>query len=73
MRSTALFVSLALITAPWVQSGLAQTSSPTTIQVIFEKVATKGMEVPDTQVTLDLVQSAPISPEYFLEGGTVVF
>jgi len=31
------------------------------------------MQVPDTQVTLDLVQSAPISPEYFLEGGTVVF
>ena len=69
MQPTAPFVWLALIAAPWVQSGLAQASN----QVVFEKVATVGMEVPDTQVTLDVVQSAPISPDYFLEGGTVVF
>jgi hypothetical protein len=69
VQPTAPFVWLALIAAPWVQSGLAQASN----QVVFEKVATVGMEVPDTQVTLDVVQSAPISPDYFLEGGTVVF
>ena len=73
MRSTVPVVWLALIAAPWLPSGCAQVSPQTPSQIVFEKVATVGMQVPDTQVTLDLVQSAPISPEYFLEGGTVVF
>ena len=73
MRSAVPVVWLALIAAPWLPSGCAQVSPQTPSQIVFEKVATVGMQVPDTQVTLDLVQSAPISPEYFLEGGTVVF
>ena len=73
MRSAVPVVWLALIAAPWLPSGRAQVSPQTPSQMVFEKVATVGMQVPDTQVTLDVVQSAPISPEYFLEGGTVVF
>lgn len=73
MRFTAPVVLLALVAAPWLPSSGAQVSPQAPSQVVFDKVATVGMQVPDTQVTLDVVQSAPISPEYFLEGGTVVF
>lgn len=78
MRSTVPVVLLALVAAPWLPSSRAQVPPPAG-QVVVEKVATVGMQVPDTEDRLTGfgygfgVGFLRSHPYYFLDGGTVVF
>ena len=73
MRSTASIVLLPLLAALCLPSSHAQVPQQTPGQVVFEKVATVGMQAPDTQLTLDSFEMRAHAPSYFLQGGTVVF
>ena len=78
MRFTVPVVLLALVAATWLPAGHAQAPAPAG-QVVVEKVATVGMQVPDTEDKLTGfgygfgVGFLRSHPYYFLDGGTVVF